>query len=107
MNDNTDLPAQPGPPRLSKQSLVALGAGLLMGQVVSGIAAHHQASLTGLVLALVYMASASASLVMFLYSWPGAPVAAGPQRLPRAYAWLGMQGVGVLVSLQAYQLLPG
>ena len=105
MNDQPrpDLPAKTAPALLSKESLVALAAGLLMGQVVSGIAVHHDGSLLGLTLALVYVLAGSASLMMFLLSWPGRPVA---RKSPGVlHAWLLVQGVGVLVSLQAQALL--
>jgi hypothetical protein len=101
MNDDRQprLHVRPDPgPVLSREGLIALAAGLFMGEVVAGIALHHAGSLLGLVLALTYVVSASASTVMFLLSWPGRP--AGQARSPSVYAWLGLQGVGALVSLQ-------
>jgi len=98
-NDQPHLPVDPNPARLlSRESQIALAAGLLMGLVVAGIAEHHPGSLFGLVVALTYVLSASVSLVMFLLSWPSRP--AGLASGPSVHAWLGMQGLGVLAALQ-------
>lgn len=104
MDNPSPLPAKPLVHPVSRQSLIiALTAGLLMGQMVSGIAIHHPDSLFGLVMALVYVASASCSLVMFLLA--GAERHAAASRQMSIHAWLGVQSLGVLAFLQMQAML--
>ena len=51
---------------VSPKSLACAATGLLMGQMVMGIAAFHNGSIIGLTLAMVFVLSGGASLAMFL-----------------------------------------
>lgn len=51
---------------VSPKSLACAATGLLMGQMVMGIAAFHDGSIVGLALALVFVLSGGASLALFL-----------------------------------------
>ena len=81
---------------VSRQALAACGCGLLMGQVVNGIAIFREGSRLGLVLALVFVLSGSVSLMLVLLHWRGGPAAV---RQTSFYGWLAALGSGVLMSL--------
>ena len=51
---------------MSQKNVACAVTGLLMGQIVMGIAAMHEDGVFGLTLALVFVLSGSASLVLFL-----------------------------------------
>ena len=87
---------------VSRQALVACLCGLLMGQVVNGIAIFREGSRLGLVLALVFVVSGSVSLMLVLLHWRGGPAAV---RQTSFYGWLAALGAGVLLSLHGGMLL--
>ena len=53
-------------PLISNKSLACTASGLVMGQMVMAISAHHNGSIVGLVLALVFVLSGGASVALFL-----------------------------------------
>lgn len=53
-------------PYLSNKMLACAFVGGLMGQMVMGISAHHDGSIVGLALALVFVLSGGASMALFL-----------------------------------------
>ncbi|MEY4562256.1 MAG: hypothetical protein RLZZ618_1533 [Pseudomonadota bacterium] len=95
-------PTPAATPLVSKEAFIALMTGLVMGQLVSAIAIHHDGSMLGLVLALVFVLSGSASLMLLMCSWPSRD---GVARQGAVYGWLAALGGGLLMSLQAYTLL--
>jgi len=95
-------PTPAATPLVSKEALIALMTGLVMGQVVSAIAIHHDRSMLGLVLALVFVLSGSASLMLLMSSWSQR---SGVPRQGLVYGWIAALGGGLLMSLQAYTLL--
>ena len=89
-------------PLVSKQALVALVSGLMMGQVVAAISIHREGTLLGLVLAVVFVVSGAASLMLALLNWSGLGRGA---RQAAVHGWLAALGGGLLLSLQACTLL--
>lgn len=59
-------PAKSILPLVSNDTLSCTAAGLLMGQMVMGIAAHHDGSIAGMVLSLVFVLCGGASIALFM-----------------------------------------
>jgi drug/metabolite transporter (DMT)-like permease len=90
-------------PRVSHQVLACAGIGLLLGQMVMGIAARHEGSIAGLSCALIFLLSASASVALFLKHQH-------VEKRPRGETapmrdWIATLGAGVLASIYYGALL--
>jgi len=82
---------------MSQKSVACAGTGLLMGQIVMGIAAFHNGSIVGLTLALVFVLSGGASLALFLNH---RHVEARPRTEPAPIqAWLLTLGAALVASI--------
>lgn len=77
--------------------LLASGAGLLFGQIVLGMAAHHAGASTGLGFALVFVLTGSIAVTLFLKHLH----ARQRPRKPAPLAdWLVALGLGLFITLQ-------
>ena len=81
---------------------MAIGLGLLLGHAVAAMAQESEGSWLAFAMAMVFVASSSASYVLFVLSQHDA--AAKPVRMRQAYGLVGAIGVGLLVSLQSAEL---
>ena len=94
-------PAKTAAPLLSTETMMSATAGAIMGQLVLGIASHHEGSWLGLVLAMVFVLAASTSTTMFLAL---RHVAARPRGVrPPVQGWLLALGTAFLLSVQFSQ----
>lgn len=84
--------------------LTALGLGLFLGQAVALMAHHGESSWPGFGVATLFVASASASFVLFMLGQQRGPV---PSALVsrQAHGLVGLIGVGLLLSLRAAEFL--
>jgi len=98
MNRST---APTSPPRT--RYALALGLGLFLGQTVALMAQRGDGSWLGFIAAMVFVLSASASFVLFVLG-PQRPVP-GALRSRQIHALVGVICVGLLLSLQAVELL--
>ena len=83
---------------------MALGLGLFLGQAVALMAHHGEGSWQGFGVATLFVASASASFVLFMLGRQRAPM---PNALlsRQAHGLVGVIGLGLLLSLRAAELL--
>jgi hypothetical protein len=90
-------------PLLSNKSLACLTSGLVMGQMVMGISAHHNGSIVGLALALVFVLSGGASIALFLNHRHAVE---RPRTEPAPIqAWLLTLGAAMILSIWYGQFL--
>lgn len=96
-------PATPPVTRAPNQLLACLASGLMLGQVVLGLARQHDGSLLGLVCALVIVLAGGASVLSLLQHLH---TAQQPRAKPApTRAWLLALGAGVLGSMVLGKLL--
>lgn len=99
MNNPSAKPASPG---ASKELMLSLLLGGVLGQFVSAMAESQPGDMFSFVMAVVCVVSASASLVTYLLAQP-ARTGRAPNA-PRMPLWLLAIGGGLLLVLQASPL---
>ncbi len=96
-------PVTPPVTRVASQLLACMAWGLMLGQVVLGLARQHDGALLGLVCALVVVLAGSASVLSLLQHLHTAQQQHGKRGPTRA--WLLALGAGVLGSMVLGNLL--
>ena len=96
-------PALPAVTRVPNQLLACAASGLLLGQVVLGLATQHDGALVGLVCALIFVLAGGASVLLVLRHLHTEQQPGGTPAPTRA--WLLALGAGVLASIHLGSLL--
>ena len=100
-------PAPTAIARIPNQLLACATAGLMLGQVVLGLATQHDGALLGLVCALVFVVCGGAGVLLALLHLHGTqqPVRGRGRASAPLQAWALSLAVGVLGSIQLGSLL--
>ena len=76
--------------------LTSVTAGLLLGRVVMGLSARHHGSTAGLVVSMIFLIAATASVTLFLTHAHSQRRSAQPAPIQ---TWLVALGAGILASI--------
>lgn len=96
-------PVTPHVSRVPNQLLACMASGLMLGQIVLGLARQHDGALVGLVCALVFVLAGGASVLSLLQHLHTAQQPRGKRAPTRA--WLLALGAGLMGSMVLGNLL--